>query len=180
MAAAILTEGFIGKFSSLGLSKDVATGLMEDTWEVGENHRYFVERSDAGIIAAAHLKWNGPRLKVPKKDLYEKHGRKNASKYLRGMNALYEDVDDGDCYIAELAVASDHRGCGVATSVISSLIDFARKEGFVRLTLFVSDKNETAWKLYEKLGFRTEYVKNSFLEKLYFDEPKWRFMTISL
>ena len=180
-AAAILTEGFMEKFSSVGVSRDVAVGLMEALWENGENHRYFVEKTDTEVIAALHLKWNGPSpKKVSKKELYEKYGRRETSRYLKGMNALYEEVKDGDCYIAEFAVASEHRGKGIAGSVVKSTIDFAMSKGFSRLTLFVSDKNEVAIKLYEKLGFTTERVQKSFFEKLYFDEPKWRFMTINL
>ena len=180
-AASILTEGFIGKFSSIGLTKDVASGLMEDFWETGENHIYFAEKTEDGMVAAAHLKWNGPKSEVGSRtELYEKHGRRNTKRYLRGMQALYEDVEDGDCYIAEFAVTSEHRGKGIAGSVIKSIIDYAISRGFRRVTLFVSDKNDVAIRLYEKLGFKTEYVKKSFFEKLYFDEPKWRFMTFDL
>ena len=180
-AASILTEGFMGKFSSLGLTHDVASGLMEATWENGRNHRYFVEMSEKEVIAAVHLKWNGPKTKkVSKKDLREKYGRRNTSKYLRGMQVLYEDVDGGDCYIAEFAVASEHRRKGIAGTLISSIKEYAVSEGFERLTLFVSDKNKNAIRLYEKLGFKTEYVKKSFFERLYFNEPRWRFMTFDL
>jgi len=180
-AAAILTEGFMEKFSSIGLTYEAASGLMEDTWEIGPNHRYIVEKNDSGVVAAAHLKWNGPKSDdFEIEDLYEKYGRRNVSKYLKGMQVLYEDVDDGDCYIAEFAVASEHRGKGIAGTFISSIKEYAISEGFERVTLFVSDKNKNAIKLYEKLGFKTEYVKKSFLERLYFNEPRWRFMTFDL
>ena len=181
VAAAIITEGFMGKFSSLGLDEDVAAGLMMDTWENGPNHRYFVEKIDGVVVAAAHLKWNGPGSeKVSKEGLYEKYGHQNTFKFLRGMEVLYESVDDGDCYIAEFAVTSEHRGKGIAGSVVKSIISFASSEGFERVTLFVSDKNETAIRLYEKMGFRTERMKESPLEKQYFNEPRWRFMAFPI
>ena len=179
-ASAIIAEGFIGKFSKMGLSRATVTCLMEELWETGQNHKYFVEITNNEVVAGVHLKWNGPKSNVSEKELCERYGSSEVSKFIRGMEALYEDVTDGDCYIVELAVTSDQRGKGIATSVIGNIIDFARDEGFRRVTLFVSDRNETAHKLYEKMGFKTEYVKESFLEKLYFDEPKWRFMTFDL
>ena len=178
VANTIIAEGFMGKFSRLGLNESVIVETMEKLWETGPNHRYFIERINENIVAAAHLKWNGPKSRIF--DDYGENDFSETSRFIRGMKALYEDVAEGDCYIVELAVASDQRGKGVASSMINDIIDFAGREGFRRVTLFVSDRNETAHKLYEKMGFKTEYVKESFLEKFYFDEPKWRFMTFDL
>lgn len=45
------------------------------------------------------------------------------------------------------------RGAGLAHTLLTQLIDFARKQGFARIVLEVGQHNEPARRLYARLGF---------------------------
>ncbi len=51
-----------------------------------------------------------------------------------------------------LAVARDHRRCGIGTRLLARLIEQASQQGVNRLSLMVSNDNH-AYGLYKKLGF---------------------------
>jgi AraC family transcriptional regulator of adaptative response/methylated-DNA-[protein]-cysteine methyltransferase len=66
-----------------------------------------------------------------------------------GVAALFED----------LIVQPGHRGRGVATALAQFVIQEARKQGVLRLTLLTDMQNERAQALYRKLGFADSTMK---------------------
>jgi GNAT superfamily N-acetyltransferase len=66
-----------------------------------------------------------------------------------GTAALFED----------LVVLPDHRGRGIASSLVEFVIRYARKQGVLRLTLLTDMHNERAQALYRKLGFTDSLMK---------------------
>jgi GNAT superfamily N-acetyltransferase len=60
-----------------------------------------------------------------------------------GRAALFED----------LVVAPEARGSGVGEALLQHVIDQARHEGLLRLTLLTDRENERAHALYRKRGF---------------------------
>ena len=66
-----------------------------------------------------------------------------------GTAALFED----------LFVLPANRGRGVATALVKFVIEEARKNGVLRLTLFTDAHNERAQSLYRKLGFTDSAMK---------------------
>jgi GNAT superfamily N-acetyltransferase len=66
-----------------------------------------------------------------------------------GIAALFED----------LIVLPGHRGRGVGTALAHFVIQEARKQGVLRLTLLTDMQNERAHALYRKLGFADSTMK---------------------
>lgn len=66
-----------------------------------------------------------------------------------GTAALFED----------LVVLPGHRGRGIASSLLEFVIQEARKQGVLRLTLLTDMQNERAQALYRKLGFADSTMK---------------------
>ena len=66
-----------------------------------------------------------------------------------GTAALFED----------LIVLPGYRGRGVATELLQFVIQEARKQGVLRLTLLTDGGNERAQALYRKLGFAESTMK---------------------
>jgi GNAT superfamily N-acetyltransferase len=66
-----------------------------------------------------------------------------------GTAALFED----------LVVLPGHRRRGIASSLVEFVIQHARKEGVLRLTLLTDMHNERAQALYRKLGFTDSSMK---------------------
>ncbi|HZM34299.1 MAG TPA: GNAT family N-acetyltransferase [Burkholderiales bacterium] len=60
-----------------------------------------------------------------------------------GRAALFED----------LVVAPEARGAGVGAALLQYVIEQARKEGLLRITLLTDRDNQPAQALYRKLGF---------------------------
>lgn len=64
-----------------------------------------------------------------------------------------EDLKPGDIYISNVVVGREHRGSGIGSFLLKKLKEQASYAGRRRLWLYVSHDNETAIKLYERMGF---------------------------
>jgi ribosomal protein S18 acetylase RimI-like enzyme len=58
-------------------------------------------------------------------------------------------------HVPQLAVAPPFQRCGLGTFLIESLLRELCQQGFQEVTLTVTDANEDAVRLYERLGFET-------------------------
>lgn len=65
-----------------------------------------------------------------------------------GMSVV---IDEG--YIYNVAVDESHRGKGIGSALIQTLVTHAKKNGFCFLTLEVRESNAAARSLYEHFGF---------------------------
>ena len=71
----------------------------------------------------------------------------------------------GECQITNIAVRQEYRRRGIARAMITCLLSEAKKRGCKRAFLEVGENNQSAIKLYEKIGFKTvgrrpRYYKN--------------------
>ncbi len=64
------------------------------------------------------------------------------------------DVNQGDFYIAEIAVDKTLRGQGLGKQILCEVIEYAKKNNFNRVILDADFRNTAAKRLYEKMGFR--------------------------
>ena len=64
------------------------------------------------------------------------------------------DIEDGDFYVAEIAISPDLRGQGLGYEVLSQVIDYAKSKNYKRVILDADFRNAGAKNLYEKLGFK--------------------------
>jgi len=71
---------------------------------------------------------------------------------------FYNKVEEKELLIDVLPVARDMRGKGIGSKLVAFIIDFAYSRGYEQVKLFVTDTNEKAKILYERMGFRE--VKN--------------------
>lgn len=87
----------------------------------------------------------------------------------------------GECYVDNVAVFPEFRQKGVATALLSYLMDRARERDGVFLTLEVRESNFPARKTYTAFGFREEGRRKNFYRgpaedglilTLRFSEPK--------
>ena len=79
-----------------------------------------------------------------------------------GIQAL-----SGEGYITNVATLPEYRGLGIATRIISELLEFAMAEGLEFVTLEVRESNTPAINLYTAFGF-----KEVGRRKNYYDAPK--------
>ncbi len=82
-----------------------------------------------------------------------------------GLCGVQHIAGEGD--VMNVSVASDCRGQGIGTKMLTLLLEKGRKIGCDEFTLEVRAGNEAAIKLYEKLGFVNEGVRPGF-----YDDPK--------
>ena len=87
--------------------------------------------------------------------------KNEVSGYIGANNVL------GEVYIDNIAVFSNFRGLGVATTLLNHLISVSEEENCDLVTLEVRESNTIARKLYEKLGFKNVGVRKNF-----YDQPK--------
>lgn len=74
-----------------------------------------------------------------------------------GLWLIHEDI-----HITNIAVDPEHRDKGLGKKLLKFLILYAKSKGYKYITLEVRPSNETAVKLYEKLGFKTIGVRPSY------------------
>ncbi len=65
--------------------------------------------------------------------------------------------------IHELVVDPEFQGLGLGKRLMERAFEFLRHRGFSRVALWVGEKNETAKKFYEKLGFKITARQGSWL-----------------
>lgn len=73
---------------------------------------------------------------------------------IAGYIGMWQILDEG--HITNVAVRPEFRRMGLAKRLLQDLIDYARDNGIVSLTLEVRVSNLPAIRLYESFGFRTE------------------------
>ncbi|TLM72533.1 GNAT family N-acetyltransferase [Microbulbifer harenosus] len=61
---------------------------------------------------------------------------------------------DGKCELVSMWVKPEKRSDGVGVSLVKELLDYAKSNGFTSVVLSVSSRNEAAFNLYSKIGFK--------------------------
>jgi ribosomal protein S18 acetylase RimI-like enzyme len=91
----------------------------------------------------------------------ERLSRSDASTFLAtgdgdpvGLVTVYRDPDDpARAHIVSLWVSPDRRREGVATALTDAATDWARRAGVRTVSLWVTENNAAAKRLYERCGF---------------------------
>lgn len=88
--------------------------------------------------------------------------------------ALEDDTLIGGCGLTHIGlegdihnvmVTSKYRGRGIATQMMTALLEEGRKQGIEEFTLEVRVSNAAAIKVYEKMGFVSEGIRPRFYEQ---------------
>jgi ribosomal protein S18 acetylase RimI-like enzyme len=66
-----------------------------------------------------------------------------------------------DASIGELVVAPDAESRGVGTALVEAAVEYARAEGYARISVSTGAANARALRLYRRLGFEDEDVSLS-------------------
>jgi ribosomal protein S18 acetylase RimI-like enzyme len=61
-------------------------------------------------------------------------------------------------YIYDIFVKEEFRGKGIGKILLEKAQSYSREKGYSRILLMVSANNETAMKLYSKMGFKAEQI----------------------
>ena len=72
-----------------------------------------------------------------------------------GLAAIYRDA--GDTTVGELIqmwIAPEHRSGSLASELLGALLDWAARQGFVKIRAEVTPGNQRALRFYQKCGFR--------------------------
>lgn len=84
---------------------------------------------------------------------------------LVGLIAAYLNESSGrSVYITNVSVMKDFMGLGIASTLLSECIEYARKKNRKEIKLEVGKENIQAISLYRKFGFMNDDVKNDFLK----------------
>jgi len=69
-----------------------------------------------------------------------------------------------EAHVTNIAVAPAHRGKSLGEALVAGMMEEARTQGIVRMTLEVRRSNEVAKNLYEKMGFLPCGVRPGYYE----------------
>lgn len=107
-----------------------------------------------GEVAGVLIAYEGAKLYSLREALFNEVERMN----LATITGLEDETEPGEYYIDSLTVFAEFRGRGIATMLINSAVEEARKRNIHKVGLIVDKENPNAAKLYTKLGFK--YVKD--------------------
>lgn len=79
-----------------------------------------------------------------------------------GYTGMWLVVDEG--HVTNVAVHPHWRNMGVATQLLTTLMEIARQNGLRRMTLEVRKSNIVAHTLYEKLGFKDAGIRRGYYQ----------------
>ena len=108
-----------------------------------------------GEIAGSISAYDGGKLTELRKPFLD---------FLR-MNFDYREIPEdetqaGEYYLDTVSVSVHHQGKGIGRKLIVSMIERAKSRGFEKVGLLVDLENLLAKKLYLKIGFQGEGIKN--------------------
>lgn len=69
-----------------------------------------------------------------------------------------------ECNLVKIVVDRSSRYQGIATGLLYYLFEFVKEKGVTKIYLEVRQNNVNAKKLYEKVGFRKEHVRNKYYD----------------
>lgn len=69
-----------------------------------------------------------------------------------GYGGMWMIMDEA--HVTNIALHPDVRGRGYGNRIVAAMIDMAKQEGIIRMTLEVRKSNEVAQNLYKKFGFK--------------------------
>lgn len=114
---------------------------------------------------------------ILKSELENKNSQYLVAKFnneIVGFAGIWKSIDD--VHITNIVTKKSYRNNGIASKLLEKLIELAKKENVLSLTLEVNDNNIYAIKLYEKykfkkIGLRKNYYsqnENAIIMTLYF------------
>jgi ribosomal protein S18 acetylase RimI-like enzyme len=143
---------------------------------------YLVAEKDQEVVGVMLLKWEKQKRIMPVKhlnfiQLCNQYGYGNMIKLIIRFAVLNGKTSIGECYIEHIAVSSNFRGLGIGSMLINHANNIVNNSSNLnRITLYVSERNILAVKLYQTLGFTVKNKESSFLTYLLIKEKNWLYM----
>lgn len=107
---------------------------------------------------------------------FETLGVWGALRSLFALSLLDHQIERGEGFIADVAVAPEWRRRGIARALLQRAENDARALALAYLGLYVRESNHGARALYERLGFRPLYIRRSLFARLFFGQDGWIYM----
>lgn len=187
--ANIVFQAFKSKFQSLkSLSDNQIVQLIKESGFVEDQsfEGYLVAEMDGKIVGVMSLKWQDQeRIKPLKKigfiKLCHNYGLINILRLMILFVILKGTTSPGECYIEHIAVSPNYRGFGIGTMLMNYVnVMVGSMANLDRTTLYVSESNVAAIKLYRKLGFVFKKRESSWISQFVLKEKKWLYMINSI
>lgn len=118
----------------------------------------------------------GPSGGFAESAFFETLGLWGAFRSLFALSLLDHQIEPGEGFIADVAVAPEWRRRGVARALLRQAEHDARARALTYLGLYVRETNHGARILYERIGFHALYVRRSLLGRLFFGQDGWIYM----
>ena len=133
---------------------------MDDERAEKGGERAEMEGERAGMMIAV----NGEHYRKQRDRMYPQLKGLFDVAFGKGWDEMEDEAQAGEFYIDSLSVSLPYRNKGVGTALIEKAKELAREHGIKVVTLAVEPQN-TAKKLYQKLGFAYQRVIEIFNEE---------------
>lgn len=174
--ALLIMEGFEGKFQTLKFSvseqKIVLSCLSEHILKHHSDHLLILkDKSIQGVLFMKPKKWGVMDLW---KRLFKKVRLRTSLKTLIFLSAFHHSSAAKEIHIDFIAVSKYCRGKGLGTQLIEMVKNRLTDGAYI--TLYVSAANDSARRLYERLGFQVTEKGTSITGRHLHGIRQWYFM----
>ena len=150
----IVYEAFEKKINLLELapkSKEQALRMMKNS--VNFEYGFYAIENDK-VVGGAGLQYDKHVFyRYSFKMLLKEFGLFGALTRFIFNSLSNKKIKPKEIYIKAVAVAPQHRGKKIGSLILNSVFDFAKQNGYEVLSLDVVNTNESAHRLYKRLGF---------------------------
>jgi ribosomal protein S18 acetylase RimI-like enzyme len=151
----------IGHIASIltGTTDDQETAsILNDFFGQKDNRISFQNTlivEEEGELVAVAILYDGAKARELDAPLERTAAKKSGDSNYR----IPTEPEASEFYLDTVSVGPGCRGKGYGRKLIEAGCDWARKLGHLRMGLLVEADNVAAQRLYERLGFRTDYTK---------------------
>jgi ribosomal protein S18 acetylase RimI-like enzyme len=158
IALLLLAMGSIGNRLA-GTPDDAETAWILEMFFRREDNRLSFRNAlvaeRAGEIVGALVAYHGSRCEALDSPFIEWQ----QERYGHDRVEIEREADPDEYYLDSLAVAEAHRGQGIATALIAAFEAQALASGHYRVALLAEEANSAAFRLYCRLGYRSDGLR---------------------
>jgi ribosomal protein S18 acetylase RimI-like enzyme len=111
---------------------------------------------------------------------YQVLGTWKATRSIFALSLLNHPVERHESFLTDVAVLEPYRRRGIAQALLMRAEEEARLRRKRYLSLYVSAANAGAHRLYQRLGFVDDHVRQSWMARFLFGQRSWIFMRKTL
>lgn len=190
-SSALFFQSFKSKFIMLKKSADTTLqSLIDEIWQIqfaDKSEKQFVVTYQGKVVAAFGITLTDQPVKpqrIPRREVLRLIKQYSLVTFLKAqwICSLFKYTPEhNEAYIAYIGVDQQFQGKGIGKFILNWINQYAKLNTQIKhISLYVSETNLGAKKLYEQIGFKADRYEKSAITKLTMGVHGWFYMNLNL